>query len=442
MTGVAAPVVFRPVGPLRGRVRVPGDKSVTQRALLIGAVCDGPVTVEGPVWAGDPLATAGMVADLGVRVAGLDERAPVAVVHGAGLRGLRPPGRPLDARNSGTGMRLLAGLLAGQRGRFTVDGDATLRVRPMSRVVEPLRAMGVRIDAREGRFAPLVIEGGEVLPVRYEPPVASAQVKSCVLLAGLFAANGGETVVVEPTPTRDHTERLLAAAGVPVRRAGREVGVTGVDGLSLDRVRVPGDPSSSAFLVAAALLVPGSSIEIDGVGLNPTRLGFYEVARRMGGDVTWEVTDDSGPEPVGVLRAVASALRGVNTAAAETAPMIDEVTLVALLASFAEGETVLEGVAELRAKESDRLQAVVEILGALGAAAEASGDTLRVRGSSGAAGRSPRGGAVDSRGDHRLALLGAVAGLACPNGVRIAGFDSSEVSFPGFTSTLAEVLSP
>jgi 3-phosphoshikimate 1-carboxyvinyltransferase len=425
-------VTFRPAGPLRGTVRAPGDKSITQRALLIGAVCDGPVVVDDPVWAGDPLVTGGMVAALGATIDGLAGRERRAVVHGVGLRGLRAPAAPLDAGNSGTGMRLLAGLLAGQQGRFVIDGDASLRRRPMGRVVAPLRAMGARIEARDGDLAPLAIEGGALHGIRHESPVASAQVKSCLLLAGLLA--DGETVVAEPAASRDHTERLLAAAGAAPRRRGAEVAIRAVERLSLERVVVPGDVSSAAFLVAAALLVPGSHLRITDVGLNPTRLGFLQVARRMGGDLTWTVTGDDGGEPRGEIEVRAAALHGTSVPAAETPSLIDEVTLIALLGCFAEGETVVAGVADLRAKESDRLAAIVAIVRDLGGRAEAGPDELRVSGAR------LRGGALDSRGDHRLAMLGAVAGLSCPDGVRVSGFAASAVTFPGFLDRLAEVL--
>lgn len=424
---------FCPSGPLRGRVRVPSDKSIMQRALVIGALCDGPVEIVTPVWAGDPLTTAGMIADLGVRVDGLNVGTGPAVIHGAGLRGLRAPDRPLNAGNSGTGMRLLAGVLAGQHGRFVLDGDQSLRRRPMGRVVEPLRAMGVRIAAREGQFAPLTITGGSVTPISYRPPVASAQVKSCVLLAGLYC--DGETTVAEPLPTRDHTERMLAAAGVPVRCRDATVSLTGVPALHLDRVAVPGDPSSAAFLAAAALVVEGSEIEIADVGLNPTRLGLFEVIRRMGGRVSWEATSSVGGEPRGVLCAAFSRLGAVCVTAQETTAMIDEVTLLGLLASFAEGDTVIHGVRDLRAKESDRLAAIVRILTALGGHAEADEDTLWVQG------RRLRGGRIESHGDHRLALLGAVAGLAAPDGVTVDGFAAAGISFPNFAQTLGSVLS-
>ena len=425
-------VSFRPSGPLRGSVRAPGDKSITQRALLIGAVCDGPVEVVEPAWAGDPLATAGMVEALGVKVDGRAGRERRALVHGAGLRGLRSPGEPLDARNSGTGMRLLTGLLAGQRGLFVIDGDDSLRRRPMDRIVAPLRAMGARVEAREGRYAPLSIEGGPLHAARHELPVASAQVKSCLLLAGLLAK--GETVVVEPAPSRDHTERMLAAAGATVTCRGAEVAVRGAERLALERVVVPGDLSSAAFLTAAALLVPGSHLRIVDVGLNPTRLGFCEAARRMGGLLEWSVTACDGGEPRGELEVRASTLHGTTIAAAEVPALIDEVTLLALLACQAEGETTVEGVGELRAKESDRLAAIVEIVAALGGEAESRGDDLVV------AGRPLRGGALASRGDHRLALLGAVAGLVCPEGVTVSGFAAAEVSFPDFPAVLTEVI--
>ncbi len=432
MSAALGTVMFRPSGPLRGSVRVPGDKSIMQRALLIGAVCDGPVEIVGPVWAGDPVSTAGMVAELGVAIDGLAGRERRAVVHGAGLRGLRAPRRPLDAGNSGTGMRLLAGLLAGQSGTFVLDGDRSLRSRPMGRVVTPLRAMGARIAARDGEFAPLEIDGGPLQAITYRPPVASAQVKSCLLLAGLLAS--GETVVVEPAASRDHTERMLAAAGAPLRRHGPEIAVSGAERLTLERVVVPGDLSSAAFLVAAALLVPGSHLRLTGVGLNPTRLGFCEAVRRMGGLVDWTVTGQDGGEPRGDLEVRASTLHGTTVPAGETPSLIDEVTLLALLACYAEGDTVIEGVADLRAKESDRLAAIVDIVTGLGGVAEAGGDALRV------AAVPLRGGALSSRGDHRLAMLGAVAGLVCPAGVSVSGFEAAAVTFPGFTDVLAEVL--
>lgn len=421
---------FAPAGPLRGAVRVPPDKSITQRALIVGALCPAPVRVRDPLWAGDTEATAGMLAALGVELArGVAD----VVVHGRGLRGLLEPAGSLDARNSGTAMRLLAGVLAGQTGRFVIDGDESLRSRPMDRVVVPLHLMGARIEARGGRYAPLVITGGELTGLKYQLPIASAQVKSCVLLAGLLAR--GETTVIESLPSRDHTERMLAAAGAPLTCGTGWCSVRAPSSLSLREVRVPGDASSAAFLAAAAALVPGSDLEIRDVGLNPTRMGFYEVLARMGGAVDWRVHGEYGGEPVGTLRVRAAALRGAEVDGHEVPLLVDELPLVALLGAFAEGTTAVSGAGELRVKETDRLAAVGRIITALGGRAEVGADGFTVYGGG------LRGGAVASEGDHRLALLGAVAGLACPDGVDVSGFEAAAVSFPGFRDLLQGVMS-
>jgi 3-phosphoshikimate 1-carboxyvinyltransferase len=331
-------------------------------------------------------------------------------------------------------MRLLAGLLAGQEGTFVIDGDESLRSRPMDRVAVPLRAMGVRIEAREGRYAPLTIRGGEVDPIEYELPVASAQVKSCVLLAGLHAT--GTTTVVEPVPSRDHTERMLAGAGVPIERRGRRVWVTGPAQPHLDEVAIPGDVSSAAFLVAAATIVKGSDLRLTGVGLNPTRTGFFEVIRRMGGALEWEVEADDGGEPRGAVHARTAALQAATVAADEVPLLVDELPLVALLGAFADGETRVAGAGELRFKESDRLAATGTLLRNLGADIELTEDGFVVHGSGCVC-----GGIVRSLGDHRLALLGAVAGLASRAGVVVEGFDAAAVSFPSFEDVLREALS-
>jgi 3-phosphoshikimate 1-carboxyvinyltransferase len=428
---------FAPAGPLRGRLRVPSDKSITHRALMLGAVGDRETLVKRPLWAGDTRATADVLRALGVRI-DEDRETETAIVHGAGLRGLRPPDGTLDVRNSGTTVRLLAGLLAGQQGQFTLDGDESLRRRPMNRIVEPLRAMGVQVSAREGRYAPLTIRGETVSPVTYELPVASAQVKSCVLFAGLLA--DGQTTVVEHVPSRDHTERLLRQAGVVVHSHDERITVTGPAQVRLLRVAVPGDLSSAAFLAAAAALLPGSELRIEGVGLNPTRLGFFEVLRRMGGSIEWQVeggeeSEEGGPagEPWGTMLVRYAPLHGTRVAPSEIPLLIDEVPLVALLATAAEGETLVEGAGELRVKESDRLTAVAELLGGLGAQVESQADGFRVLPSRLA------GGEVDSRGDHRLALLGAIAGLICRDGVSVRGFAAADVSYPGFEQALMEV---
>jgi 3-phosphoshikimate 1-carboxyvinyltransferase len=422
---------------LRGSVTVPGDKSISHRALMIGAVCERPVVVRRALWAGDTRSTAACLRAVGVRIesaiagcGGGGEPGDV-LVRGVGLDGLRASGEPLDAGNSGTTLRLLAGLLAGGHGSFLLDGDESLRRRPMDRIVVPLQQMGVRIEAHDGRFPPLRVAGGTVAPLRYELPVASAQVKSCVLLAGLHAH--GRTEVVERVPTRDHTERLLALAGADVVTSGGVVAIEGRPQLDLGEVTIPGDTSSAAFVVAAAALVPGSELTVLGVGLNPTRMGLLEVLRRMGADVSWTATQAAG-EPRGALHVRFAPLHGVHVVPDEIPSLIDEVPLLALLATAAEGETVVEGVGELRVKESDRLTAVGEILAATGGRIEIGADAFRVL-----PGRL-RGGVVDSRGDHRLAMLGAIAGLISEEGVTVVGFDAAAVSFPGFRQTLMEVL--
>jgi 3-phosphoshikimate 1-carboxyvinyltransferase len=428
----AAGEVFRPAGALHGALRVPGDKSITQRALILAGLCERPVRIVGPLWAGDTEATAGMLEGMGVTLDRGDDDTAV-LVRGRGLRGLEPPASVLDARNSATAMRLLAAVCAGQRGRYVIDGDESLRTRPMDRIVTPLRAMGARIAARDERYAPLEIDGGPLRAVRYRLPVASAQVKSAVLLAGLFA--DGETTVEESIPSRDHTERMLSAAGVPLHVTGGAISVTGVPGLQLDEVHVPGDISSAAFFVAAAALVPGSDLQILDVGLNPTRTGLLEVVRRMGADVTWTIEDEAGGEPRGTLRVRHSPLVGTHVSAREIPALVDEVALVALLACYADGETVVEGVAELRVKESDRLAAIGEVINGLGGDAVVSADSFVIHP------RPLRGGSVDSKGDHRLAMLGAVAGLVAPGGVAVDGFAAAAVTFPGFRRVLEQAVS-
>ncbi|MGO8683017.1 MAG: 3-phosphoshikimate 1-carboxyvinyltransferase [Thermoleophilia bacterium] len=422
-------VHFAPSGALRGSVAVPSDKSITQRALIIGALSSGDVLVRAPLWAGDTEATAAMLAELGVRI---ERGASETVVHGVGLRGLKRPPQALDARNSGTAMRLLSGVLAGQSGRFVIDGDESLRRRPMDRVVLPLRLMGARIEARDDRFAPLAIDGCWLTGITYQLPVASAQIKSCLLLAGLLA--NGETRIIEPLPSRDHSERMLAAAGVTISGGSGWCALRPPAELHLAEVRVPGDPSSAAFLAAAATVVPGSCLEVHDVGLNPTRLGFYEVLKRMGADVTWQVREQSGGEPIGALVVRSATLHGVTVGSDEVPLLIDELPLVALMGAFAVGKTEVNGAAELKVKESDRLAAIGRIIGTLGGRVTLTDDGFTVYGGE------LRGGRVDSEGDHRLALLGAVAGLACPDGVTVAGFTAAAVSFPGFRDLLNTVL--
>jgi 3-phosphoshikimate 1-carboxyvinyltransferase len=365
------------------------------------------------------------------------------VVRGTGLRDAREPAAPIDVGNAGTLLRLLPGWLAGQQGRtFTLDGDASIRRRPVDRITEPLRLMGARLEAAEDRYPPLSVFGGRLRGVSYELPIPSAQVKSCVLLAAVMAE--GATTIREPVPSRDHTERMLRRAGVPIERNGTQLAVARADELALDRFVVPGDASSAAFLVAAGVLVKGSRLLIRDVGVNWTRTGFLRIIDRMGaialGDLEQPPEETSGmlasEEPVSDLDVAASALQATTVEPGEVPLAIDELPLVALLGCFAEGETIVRGAQELRLKESDRIATVVQGLRGLGAEIEASDDGFAVRGSG-----ELRGGSIDARGDHRLAMMGAVAGLASREGVEVRGMEAAAVSYPRFTEDLA-TLSP
>jgi 3-phosphoshikimate 1-carboxyvinyltransferase len=427
---------FEPSGPLRGRVTPPADKSISHRAALLGAMTDEPVTIRNYLFAEDTLSTLTALRVLG---AGVDMREGELVLRGVGLRGaLEATGGTLDVGNSGTLLRLLPGWLAGQVGGvWTLDGDESIRRRPVDRVVEPLALMGAAVEAREGRLPPLRIGGGHLTGIEYELPVASAQVKSCVLIAGLLAE--GETWVREPHPSRDHTERMLLGAQAPfARRDDGFVCISHLDELELGEVTVPGDPSSAAFWVAAATLIPDSRIVVDSVGLNWTRAGLFRIAERMGAVIVGDLEEPGtfvAEEPVGELDVASAPLEGTEVTPAEVPIAIDEISLVGLLGAFAEGETVVRGAGELRVKESDRIMGVVEGLGGLGADIEATSDGFAVRGTGGL-----RGGTIDSRGDHRLAMLGAVAGLASEEGVEVTGFEAVSVSYPGFEADLERLL--
>ena len=424
---------FEPSGPLRGRVRPPADKSISHRAALFGAMSDEPVTVHNYLYAQDTLSTLDALRVLG---AGVDMREGELVIRGVGLRGaLEATGGTLDVGNSGTLLRLLPGWLAGQPGGvWTLDGDESIRRRPVDRVADPLRAMGARIDVRDGRFTPMTVHGSALHGIEYQLPVASAQVKSCLLVAGLMAE--GDTTLVEPTVSRDHTERILARARVPFERYGRTLRVSPVDELELEDVLVPGDPSSAAFLAAAAMIVPGSRIVVEGMALNSTRTAFFRIAERMGavvvGDLEPLAEEVRADEPAGELDVAQAALEATVVEPREVPLAIDELPLVALLGCFAQGRTEVRGAEELRFKESDRIAAVVDGLGALGADIEATADGFAVTGTGGL-----RGGRIDARGDHRTAMLGAVAGLASREGVEVDGMEAAAVSYPGFERDLA-----
>ncbi len=420
---------FHPAGPLRGSVTPPPDKSLSHRAALIAAMHRGPVVVRNYLDAGDTNSTLGALRDLGTRV---ESRPDELLVRGIGLRGPQTVEGPIDVGNSGTLMRLLPGWLASQAGgSWTLDGDASIRRRPVDRIAEPLEMMGARLEGAEGRFPPFTVHGSRLRAVDYVQPQASAQVKSCVLLAGLLAE--GETGVVEPARSRDHTERLLVRAGARVWREGSAVHVAGTHELGLEAIDVPGDLSSAAFLIAAGILVPGSRLVLRDVGVNWTRTGFLRIAERMGavigGDLEEPPVGDEIPplEPVSDLDVAAGPLVGTTVGPEEVPLAIDELPLVALLGCFAEGETIVTGARELKVKESDRIGAVVEGLRGLGAQIEATEDGFAVTGTGGL-----DGGVLDARGDHRLAMLGAVAGLASREGVRVVGMDAAAVSYPQF----------
>jgi 3-phosphoshikimate 1-carboxyvinyltransferase len=419
---------IEPAASILGHLAVPGDKSISHRAVLLGAIADGETRIAGFGRSADTEATIAAVRALGVRVYEADTE--TLSVFGVGLRGLKPPGRPIDCANAGTLMRLLPGILAGQAGRFTVTGDESLSSRPMERVAEPLRRMGVAIETTDGH-APLTIEGGDVQPISYELPVASAQVKSAVLLAGLYAREG-ETTVIEPLPTRDHTETMVEAAGARIRRRQKSASVWPVERLELGSVEVPGDFSSAAPLIAATTLLAGSELTVHGVNLNPRRIGLLDVLERMGGRVTVFNRRRIGGEAGGDLDVRSAELVGTEVSGREVPLLVDELPLFALLAVHARGDSVLRGAAELRAKETDRIEAVVDGLRRLGAHIRATDDGFVVRGVP----TRLRGGSMDSRGDHRIAMVAAIAGLASREGVEIGDAESVAVSFPGFFDLL------
>jgi 3-phosphoshikimate 1-carboxyvinyltransferase len=424
---------FEPSGPLKGVITPPADKSISHRAALVAGMCDSPVTIRNYLESEDTASTLAAVEAIG---AGVERRGEEIVVRGVGLRGAQEAGGGvIDVGNCGTLIRLLPGWLCGQpTGDWELDGDESIRRRPMDRIVAPLREMGARIDASPDGTAPLCIEATQLSGIDYTLPVASAQVKSCLLLAGMMAS--GTTRIKEPIATRDHTERMLAAAGLPIRREGDAIMIEGgIDELELGTIDVPGDLSSAAFMIVAGVLTKGSRLVIKDVGLNNTRTGILSILERMGAVVLAdpERADEEivGFEPVGDLDVAATPLVATEVTADEVPLAIDELPLVALLGVFAEGETVVSGAQELRVKESDRIATVVDGLAALGADIEATEDGFVVRGQG-----SLRGGTISSHGDHRLAMLGAVAGLASEEGVTVEGMEAADVSYPTFEADL------
>lgn len=412
-----------PGGSLSGELRVPGDKSVSHRSIMLGSLAEGVTRISGFLEGEDSLATLAAFRAMGVRIEGPDHGQ--VTVHGVGLRGLRAPDGPLYLGNSGTSMRLMSGLLAGQSFDTVLQGDVSLSGRPMRRVTEPLVQMGARIDTTPGGTAPLHIHGGcRLHGIEYDMPVASAQVKSCLLLAGLYAR--GTTCVAEPAPTRDHTERMLAGMGYPVARDGARACLTGGGRLQAIEIDVPADISSAAFFLVGASIAPDSDLLLRHVGMNPTRTGVIDILRAMGADIEVLGPRDVGGEPVADLRVRHAGLHGIDIPAQLVPLAIDEFPAIFVAAACASGRTVLTGAEELRVKESDRIQVMADGLVELGIDARPTPDGMVIEGGT------PGSGCVDSHGDHRIAMSFAMAALRAAGSVEITDCANVNTSFPGF----------
>lgn len=422
--------IVQPGGCLRGRLRMPGDKSISHRVVMLGAIADGATTAEGFLHSEDTRATIGAFRAMGVRI---DDVEPGRLlIEGTGREGLAAPFAPLYLGNSGTSARLLAGLLAGQRFDSELTGDESLSRRPMRRVAEPLRAMGAVIELSAQNTLPMRIRGGQALcGIDYTLPIASAQLKSCLLLAGLYAS--GRTTVREPVPTRDHTERLLRHFGCAVQRDGAMVTLTGGARLAGARVVIPGDISSAAFFLAGASIAPGSELVLEGVGVNPGRRAVIEILGQMGAEIEVLNERDLSGEPVADLYVRHRPLVGIEIPPELVPAAIDEFPAILVAAACARGTTLLSGATELRVKESDRIQAVADGLAAIGIRAEPRPDGLLVEGGH------PVGGVVDSRGDHRIAMAFAMAALAAEAPIIIEDCMNVATSFPGFVETAQAV---
>ena len=419
------------MGTLVGHLAVPGDKSISHRAVLLAALGEGETRVHGFGRSADTESTIAAVRALGVEV---DEPADdELVVHGVGLRGLTPPGEPIDAGNAGTLLRLLTGILAGQEGRFELTGDESLRRRPMDRVAEPLTRMGAHIETANGR-PPVVVQGSSALKaIEYSLPMASAQVKSAILLAGLNA--DGTTTVVEPSPTRDHTALMLEAAGVRVWRRPNSVSIEPTARLRLGEVTIPGDFSAAAPFIVAATLLAGSELTIHDVGLNPRRTGLVDVLERMGARISIFNRRRAGGELIGDLEVRSAELTATNISPREVPLLVDELPLFALAAGSARGDSRVMGAGELRVKESDRIESVTDGLRALGVRIRPRDDGFEVKGVP----ARPTGGRMSSAGDHRVAMVGAVAGAVSREGVDVEDAEAAAISFPGFFDLLNSV---
>ena len=420
-------VIFQaqPGGRLTGALRVPGDKSISHRSIMLGSRANGTTQISGFLEGDDSLATLAAFRAMGVNIEGPNDGK--VTVHGVGLHGLKAPAAPLDLGNSGTSIRLLAGLMAGQAFDVTMTGDASLSKRPMRRVTEPLASMGAKIDTTEQGTAPLRVHGGVPLKgIDYEMPVASAQVKSCVLLAGLYAE--GKTCVTEPAPTRDHTERMLQGFGYAVDVNGSTVCLEGGGTLSATNIEVPADISSAAFFLVAASIAEGSQLTLEHVGMNPTRIGVINILRAMGANISVSNEREVGGEPVADLTVTSAPLKGIRIPEDQVPLAIDEFPVLFVAAACAEGETVLTGAEELRVKESDRIQVMADGLQALGIDARPTPDGMIIQGGQ------MGGGEIHSHGDHRIAMAFAMASLCASAPITIHDCANVNTSFPNFVT--------
>ncbi|WP_240905793.1 3-phosphoshikimate 1-carboxyvinyltransferase [Thiorhodococcus mannitoliphagus] len=425
--------LITPGGSLQGRLRVPGDKSISHRSIMLSAIAEGTTHIRGFLEGADSLATLAAFREMGVEIQG-PEHGELSV-KGVGLRGLRQPERPLDMGNSGTAMRLLAGLLAGQRFPATLVGDASLSRRPMRRVTAPLTEMGAQVLTSEAGSAPLHIQPVSSLQgIDYHLPVASAQVKSCLMLAGLYAQ--GDTCITETAPTRDHTERMLTAFGYEVSRSGSRICLKGGGRLSSCDLEIPADISSAAFFMVGASIAHGSDILLESVGINPTRVGIINILRDMGANI--DLTDKrmAGGEPVADIRVRSARLRGIRIPLDQVPLAIDEFPVIFVAAACADGETILTGAEELRVKESDRIQVMADGLKHLGIEAEPRADGIRILG--GELGSTDGGDGIHAHSDHRIAMSFAIAGLRARGPVEVHDCANVETSFPGFARLAAQ----
>ncbi len=421
-----------PVSQLKGSPRVPGDKSVSHRSLLFGALADGTTRVTGLLKSGDVRSTWGCLEAMGVQIR--EEEDGTVVIRGVGMHGLKAPQSILDCGNSGTTIRLLMGILSGQPFEVQLTGDDSLRRRPMKRIAAPLRQMGARLDLTRDEVAPVKMKGSKVLrPLAYELPVASAQLKSALLLAGLYA--DGETTLTGMIKSRDHTERLLPHFGVPVQVSQTTITVRGGHKLKANSVKVPGDISSAAFWIAAATLVPGAQMQLNDVSLNPSRIGFVHALRRMGARIETQLLEER-PEDIGTIRIASASLKATSVQEEEVPALIDEIPLLAVLATQAQGRTEVRGARELRVKESDRIEAVAQNLRAMGAQVETFEDGFAIVGP-----QKLKGARIDSMDDHRIAMAFSIAGLVAEGPTEIIGTECVDISFPGFYESLKDMTS-